>query len=74
MPITVDIGLLGFAADGAWQLELDAAELFSLLKRLQPSRRPRCGPDGEAADATYDITYNVVQICERYILEVSPPY
>ena len=59
---TVNVGLLGFSADGAWQLELDAAELYGLLARLLPERRPACGPDGRPADAVYKLTYNVVQM------------
>ena len=36
IPVEVNIGLLGFAADGAWQLELNAGELHGLLHRLLP--------------------------------------
>ena len=60
--LTVNIGLLGFSADGAWQLELDASELYGLLARLLPERRTMCGPDGRSTDATYQIKYNVVQM------------
>ena len=62
IPITVNVGLLGFSADGAWQVELDAADLYSLLNRLMPERRPACGPDGQPADAVYKFTYNVVHM------------
>ena len=62
VPLLVDVGLLGFSGDGAWQLEMDAAELFTLLKTLLPERRPACGPDGEPADVVYEFTYNVVQM------------
>ena len=62
IPVTVNVGLLGFSGDGAWQLELDAAELYGLLHRLLPERRPSCGPDGRAADAVYKFTYNVVHM------------
>ena len=60
LDIDVNIGLLGFNADGAWQLELDAGELHGLLGRLLPERRPSCGPEGEPLDAVYRMRYNVV--------------
>ena len=63
IPLVVHVGLLGFAADGAWQVELDAAELHGMLARLLPMRTPRCGPtDSEQGEATYRFTYNVVQM------------
>ena len=62
VPVEVSIGLLGFDGDGAWQVELDASELHSLLTRLLPERRPACGPAGEGADALYSLKYNVVQM------------
>ena len=62
IPLTVNVGLLGFSADGAWQLQLDAAELYALLSRLLPERQPACGPDGRPAEAVYQISYNVVQL------------
>ena len=60
IPVEVNIGLLGFAADGAWQLELNAGELHGLLHRLLPERRPSCGPDAAPLEAVYKIKYNVV--------------
>ena len=63
IPIDVNVGLLGFAGDGAWQLDLDAANLHGLLARLLPERRPSCGPEGEPlAHAVYRLHYNVVQM------------
>ena len=60
IPVEVNIGLLGFAADGAWQLELNAGELHGLLHRLLPERRPSCGPEAAPLQAVYKINYNVV--------------
>ena len=44
-PVTIDVnvGLLGFSGDGAWQFELNAGELHSLLERLLPVRQARVG-------------------------------
>ena len=62
VPITLNVGLLGFNGDGAWELELDAAELHGLLSKLQPTRTPRCGPDGAPTSAVHDIKYNIVRM------------
>ena len=62
VPLEVNIGLMGFAGDGASGLELDAAELHRLLTQLLPRRQPLCGSDSTPADVTYEFTYNVVQL------------
>ena len=62
VPLTINIGLLGFAADGAWQVELDAAELYNLMRQLLPEREPRCGAYHGRTDVVYDLHYNVVQM------------
>lgn len=62
VPVSVNVGLLGFAGDGAWGVELRAAELHGLLSRLLPSRSPLCGPDGVPARFGVDIAYNIVQM------------
>lgn len=62
VPLEVNIGLLGFSADGAWQLEVDAGELVGLLRRLLPVRRPSCGQDAAPLDALYKLEYNVVMM------------
>ena len=62
VPLEVNIGLMGFAGDGANGLELDAAELHRLLTQLLPRRQPLCGSDSTPADVTYEFTYNVVQL------------
>jgi hypothetical protein len=62
VPLEVNIGLMGFAGDGASGLELDAAELHRLLSQLLPRRQPLCGSDSTPADVTYEFTYNVVQL------------
>ena len=36
--IEVNVGLLGFSGEGAWQFELNAGELHSLLERMDASR------------------------------------
>ena len=36
--IEVNVGLLGFSGEGAWQFELNAGELHSLLERLLPEQ------------------------------------
>ena len=56
----VNVGLLGFSGDGAWQFELNAGELHSLLSRLLPERQPSCGPEATPMDVTYRLNYNVV--------------
>ena len=62
LQIDVNIGLLGFNADGAWQLEINAGELHGLLSTLLPERRPSCGPEGVSLDVVYRLNYNVVMM------------
>ena len=58
--LDVNVGLLGFSGEGAWQFELNAGELHSLLERLLPERRPSCGPEATPMGVTYKLNYNVV--------------
>ena len=58
--IEVNVGLLGFSGEGAWQFELNAGELHSLLERLLPERRPSCGPEATPMGVTYKLNYHVV--------------
>ena len=58
--VNVNVGLLGFSGEGAWQFELNAGELHSLLERLLPERRPSCGPEATPMGVTYRLNYNVV--------------
>ena len=58
--LNVNVGLLGFSGEGAWQFELNAGELHSLLERLLPERRPSCGPEATPMGVTYKLNYNVV--------------
>ena len=60
LTIDVNVGLLGFSADGAWQFELNAGELHEMLATLLPERQPSCGPDATPLDVTYKLNYNVV--------------
>ena len=60
LTIDVNVGLLGFSADGAWQFELNAGELHEMLETLLPERQPSCGPDATPLDVTYKLKYNVV--------------
>lgn len=60
VPLQVNVALIGFAADGAWQLELDAGELRGLLDRFMPQRTPSCGSEAAPLDVVFDIEYNVV--------------
>ena len=58
--VDVNVGLLGFSGEGAWQFELNARELHSLLELLLPERRPSCGPEATPMGVTYKLNYNVV--------------
>jgi hypothetical protein len=58
--VDVNVGLLGFSGEGAWQFELNARELHSLLELLLPERRPSCGPEAAPMGVTYKLNYNVV--------------
>jgi len=62
LPVAVNIGLLGFAADGAWQMELQVEELDQLLQRILPERNPSCGPSAAPLNVVYKIEYNTVVI------------
>lgn len=62
VPVEINLGMLGFQGDGAWQIEFSSAELHRMITQLLPSRTPKCGPSGAPMQAQYALKYNVVHI------------
>ena len=62
VPLEINVALLGFNGDGAYQFQIAEKELADFLQKSLPEHRPSCLETGQQLEISYQLKYTVFHV------------
>ena len=62
MPLEINVALLGFNSDGAYNFQIDEKELADFFMKSFPEHQPSCLETGQPLEISYQLKYNVFHV------------
>jgi hypothetical protein len=72
VPLEINVALLGFNGDGAYQFQIAEKELADFLQKSLPDHRPSCLETGQQLEISYQLKYTVFHV--RLVLGMRGRY